>query len=76
MPSSKAWTINCVLAGAQAFALLHQGKESDARELIRNLSSDLTLEDMDYIIHRFKEVEQLMDGAKKLGAQREERGGQ
>ena len=61
MATSKAWTMNCALAGAQAFALLHQGKEADARELIRNLPSGLTLADVEYIVNRFKEVEQLME---------------
>ena len=62
MPTRKAWSMNCCLAGAQAFALLQQGKEPEARELIRNLDSELTLEDVEYIITRFKEVAGLMKG--------------
>ena len=62
MPTPKAKAMNFVLAGAQAFALLHQGKESDARELIRNLYSEFKPEDVEYIIRRLKEVEQLMGG--------------
>ena len=62
MRASKIWAMNCVLAGAQAFALLHQGKEPDARELIQNLTSEFKPEDVEYIIFRLKEVEQLMGG--------------
>lgn len=58
--NTKHRTMNCVLAGGQAFALLHQGKEPDARELIRNLTSEFEPKDADYIIHRLKEVEHLM----------------
>lgn len=60
MPTSKAWVMNCVLAGAQAFALLHQGKEAEARAVILNLTSEFDPEDVEFIIRRLKEVEQLM----------------
>jgi len=50
-----------VLAGAQAYALLQQGKEPDARELIQNLTSEFKPIDVDYIIFRLKEIERLSD---------------
>ena len=60
MSSIKVWTLNSLLAGAQAFALLLQGKEGDARKLIQNLTSQFEPEDLEHIISRLKEIEKLM----------------
>ena len=46
------WTMNCVLAGAHLFKLLYQGRISkvDALAKIKELSSDLTAKDADYLL--------------------------
>ena len=61
MSSIKVWTLNSLLAGAQAFALLLQGKETDAREILKNLTSQFEPEDVEYIVRRLKEVQGLME---------------
>ena len=48
------WTMNCILAGAMISKLLEQGKEEDVRGYLENLTSELTPEDINYLIFRLK----------------------
>ena len=56
MTNSKTWTINCLLAGAKVAELLSEGKKSEVREYLENLTSDLTQQDIEYIVSRLEVV--------------------
>ena len=57
MPTNKAWVMNCLLLGAKTTKLLQEGKEDEAREEIRSLTSELSPEDIDYLVMRLTEEE-------------------
>ena len=54
MPTDKAWTMNCVLAGANVQRMLDKGEEA-VRDYIRNLSSELEPVDIEYLMRRLKD---------------------
>ena len=55
MPTNKAWVMNCLLLGAKATKLLQEGKEDEAREEIRSLTSEFSPVDIDYLVMRLTE---------------------
>ena len=55
MPHDKTWTMNCVLVGAKTMEFLLEGNESRARVELRQLTSALQPEDINYLIARLKE---------------------
>lgn len=55
MPNGKAWAMNCVLLGAKVEKFLQEDKEDEAREQLRQLTSEFKPEDVDYLLFRLKE---------------------
>ena len=51
----KSWTINCLLLGAKLAELADKANKEEAIKEILNLSSELTLEDANYIWDRLRE---------------------
>lgn len=49
------WTINCVLFGAKVIKLIRDGKNKEAIEEIKNLSSEFDNTWADYLVRRLKE---------------------
>jgi len=54
MPTGKLWTMNCVLAGAKVQRMLDKGEEEAVRNYLRNLTSELEPQDVEYLIMRLK----------------------
>lgn len=54
MPTSKAWVMNCVLLGAKVKRLLDEGKEDEARQHLKELTSEFESEDVDYLLFRLR----------------------
>ena len=52
----KSWTMNCVLAGAEAYVLSAGGDQTATREKIRSLSSELSGREVDYLVMRIAEI--------------------
>ena len=50
--SEKTWTINCCLAGAHALIALQRGEKETAHRILRELTSELTDMDVDYLLTR------------------------
>jgi len=48
--------MNCVLAGAEAYVLSAGGDEKSTREKIRSLSSELSNQEVDYLVMRIAEI--------------------
>ncbi len=56
MPTAKAWTMNCVLAGVKAARLIDAGDEAEAQRWLTNLSSELDpVTDVPYLLMRIKD---------------------
>jgi len=55
MPTDKAWTMNCVMAGVIAARLIGEGKEEEAREWLTTLTSTLEFTDVDYLLSRIRD---------------------
>ena len=55
MSNSNSWTMNCVLAGAKAIKLVQALKLVEARELLAELTSELTPNEVDYLLNRVKD---------------------
>ena len=53
---SKTWAMNCVLAGARAIKFLQLGREDEAKELLKNLTSEFQPEDIGYLIFRLRDL--------------------
>lgn len=58
MPSDKAWTMNCILTGANAMRLLLLEKPQDAQGWLSRLTTELEQIDIDYLMNRLKQLEQ------------------
>ena len=56
MPTDLQWTMNCLLAGAKLRRLVMKADTEGARELLRNLTSELDEPTIEYILKRVKEV--------------------
>jgi len=56
MPTSNSWTMNCVIAGAKVCKLVQELKLLEARELLADLTSELTPLEVDYLLNRVKET--------------------
>lgn len=50
--ADKQWTMNCVLAGAEVLRLVGGKKLVEAGKKLEELSSELTKEDVDYLLLR------------------------
>ena len=55
MPNSNSWTMNCVLVGVKACKLVQAVKLVEARELLAGLTSELTPNEVDYLLNRVKD---------------------
>jgi len=53
--SDKSWTMNCILFGAKLAELADKANKEEAIKEILNLSSELTVEDANYIWDRLRE---------------------
>lgn len=53
--SDKNWTMNCILFGAKLAKLADRANKDEAIKEILNLSSELTVEDANYIWNRLRE---------------------
>jgi len=56
MATKNSWTINCLIAGVETYRLILGGKEDLAREKIRDLSSELSSQEIDYSMMRLKKL--------------------
>ena len=56
MPTGNSWTMNCVIAGATVCKLIQELKLKEARELLAGLTSELTPNEVDYLLNRVKEA--------------------
>lgn len=56
MNNSSHWTMNCVLAGCEAALALQKGKDAEVAEKLKNLSSELSAEQVSYLLSRLKEL--------------------
>ena len=56
MPTDKAWTMNCVLAGAKAIKLAEENPW-EAKQSLRNLTSEFDEDDLIYLLQRLSEIE-------------------
>ena len=65
----KTWTMNCVLLGAKVRKLLDEGKEDEARQHLKELTSEFEPEDIDYLLFRLREKEEADVQANKRGTQ-------
>jgi len=56
--ASRQWTMNCVIFGAELFKALSQGQLSkeEALERIKNLSSELGIEEAPYLLKRIQDL--------------------
>jgi len=48
--------MNCVLAGCEAALALQKGKDAEVAEKLKNLSSELSAEQVSYLLSRLKEL--------------------
>jgi len=54
-PMDKQWTMNCVLAGAAVQRLVDEGKFTEAKKKLRELSSELDQETVEYLLRRIED---------------------
>ena len=50
------WTMNCILFGAKIIKLVQEGKEKEALDEIKNLSSEFDDQTAQYLLMRLKEA--------------------
>ena len=53
--AGKEWTMNCVLLGAKVGKLMEEGKVEEAREQLTDLTSELSVPDVIYLLRRVQE---------------------
>lgn len=51
----KQWTMNCVLTGAELQRLVDEGKFTEAKVKLRELSSELDQETVEYLLRRIQD---------------------
>jgi len=61
MPTLKQILMTAVLTGKDVLIKLQEHLEDEARSLLVNLSSELSTEDVDYLVGRFKEMPPVED---------------
>ena len=56
MQTNQPWTMKCILVGAEAIYLLRQGRETEAKEKLKNLTSEFEPSDIDYLLMRLRNL--------------------